>query len=773
MTQTAMDTVYDWQQEADDVGSVLHPQFPHHDGEDDLDDIDVRAYRRTPGSPAEPTDAVPDATEDVPAPEDQEASHGGAPAGSPSVEPTTDEAEAKRPHLVRRVVSSRATTATARHAVYVATGARVARSARRDASGTGRHERMMRLAEAAGDHATALLWEERAAKHRAERHERRVAMRTHPVHVAKNAGIITGLTLAGLVALGIVIAVTAKNPDDAFVPLMDAFKVIRWLFEVIEVIWLPALLLTPAAVVLSWWNRGRSHAELPSWLMTAEQRQDAITDAPITPSVVVTALRDLGYPMLRKWIKDAADGAAGMLSPIRIAGCGIELDVSLPSGVSTAEIQAKRQKLAENMGRHKHELHISIPPAPRTVRLWVADSGALDLPIGPSPMVTDETTAANHKTGRAPWGRDLRGDAANVSLFQRHILVTGTSNQGKTASLRSLALWLALDPRVRFWLADFKGVGDWLMFEGLAEILIQGPTDKHVMEGTHMVEAGVAEMEKRGTLMLELTALGWTMEKILADRRFDPLVIIVDEAQVAYGSGAVGQDKRPYGGQKNTSRYFQAVKAIHDQGRAVNVVTWEGTQDPTNENLPKRTREGNHIRASLVVGTESQSKMALGEAAVDAGAAPHELRMGLDKGTLVVVGDGIPLAPGQSSITVRTHYIGPEDATVLADRAKARRKAAGTKQAERAEPEKPRDVLADVAYVLGDAARMLSEEVLHRLKNVAAHYGSWNTTNLKAVLEPYGAEARPYNGRMNVSRARVLEAIAERDGGAEEAASGQ
>jgi S-DNA-T family DNA segregation ATPase FtsK/SpoIIIE len=738
-------------------------------------EVTVTKLPAEPAASPEPSDAIPagygpDIEDAAPA---EAASHRPASPGSPSVEPTTaPAAPSPRPRVARRVAAHPATTATARHAVYVATGARAARSARRDARGTGRHERMMRLAEAAGDHATALLWEERAASHRTQRHERRLAMRTHPAHVAKNTVVVAGLTVGGLLALGIVLAVTSKDARLAFVPLVDAFEVIRWLFEVIEVVWLPAVLLTPAAVVLSWWNRGRSHAELPPWLMTAEQRHNA-DDVPITPSIVVTALRDLGLTELRKAIKVMADGAAGMLSPIRIAGCGIELDVSLPSGVTTAEIQARRQKLAENLGRHRHELHISIPPAPRTVRLWVADSGALDLPLGPSPMVADETMSANYKTGRAPWGQDLRGDAAQVSLFQRHILVTGTSNQGKTASLRSLALWLALDPRVRFWLADFKGVGDWLMFEGLAEILIQGPTDRHVMEGTHMVEAGVVEMEKRGALMLELTEQGWTMDKILADKRFDPLVIIVDEAQVAYTSTAVGTDKMPYGGQRNTSRYFQAIKKIHDQGRAVSVTTAEGTQDPTDANLPKRTREGNHIRASLVVGTESQSKMALGEAAVDAGAAPHELRMGLDKGTLVVVGDGIPLAPGQSSITVRTHYIGPEDATALADRAKARRKGAGTKQAE-AEPEKPRDVLADVAFVLGDAVRMLSEEVLHRLKNVAgSHYGSWSTTNLKAVLEPYGAEARPYNGRMNIARERVLEAIAERDAAAEPAASGQ
>ena len=75
--------------------------------------------------------------------------------------------------------------------------------------------------------------------------------------------------------------------------------------------------------------------------------------------------------------------------------------------------------------------------------------GALDEPIGPSPLVTDETMTADYAKGRAPWGQDLRGDAAALSLYQRHLLITGLSNQGKTAALRALALWLALDPSVR------------------------------------------------------------------------------------------------------------------------------------------------------------------------------------------------------------------------------------------------------------------------------------------------------------------------------------
>jgi S-DNA-T family DNA segregation ATPase FtsK/SpoIIIE len=446
-----------------------------------------------------------------------------------------------------------------------------------------------------------------------------------------------------------------------------------------------------------------------------------------------------------------------MLSPIVIAGCGVEVDVTLPSSVSTDEIEAKRRKLAENLNRHEHEVFILKSPQPRTVKLWIADSGALDEPIGPSPLVTDPGITADYKTGRAPWGLDLRGDAVLVSLYQKHVLVTGLSNQGKTASLRALALWLAFDPSVEFRIGDLKGIGDWRMFLGLATILIEGPTDDHVIDVTEMVEDVFQEMQRR------LLAPAGTV--------FPPLVCIVDEAQVAYGSGARetyvtenGTVKygAPYGGAKATSRYFQAVKGIHDQGRAVNVTIWEGTQDPTDQNLPKRSREGNHIRAALVLGTKSQAEMALGEAPVEAGAAPHKLRQGLDKGQLVATGEGIPLAPGQVSVNVRTHFVDGDDAKEIANRAKALRSRVSTLG--KLEAVEERDELVDLRTVVGAEARVRTPEVLHRLKNLSeSYYKDWDGGRLKRLLTDAGEDTNTYQGYPHVNRERVHRAVANRE----------
>ncbi|MGV9242629.1 FtsK/SpoIIIE domain-containing protein [Streptomyces sp. NPDC003710] len=648
-----------------------------------------------------------------------------------------------------------------RHTSYVAGGTRVVARRAWDGRSASRYERMIRAAEAAGLLDEVKEWEQRGHAFRAARHKRRMDMLQAMVNAPK---AIASATVAGtglLLFVGVLLAWANHDVADVLTPIEAVVELVRWVALIAGVVWGPALFAAPWIGLAAVWAVGRHRHTAPQWALPVQARD---LGGPITPSIVVVAFRDLGIPALRKAIEAMGDVGAAMLSGIKIAGCGVEVDVTLPSGVSTEEIQAKRRKLAENLNRHEHEVFITIPPQPRTVRLWIADSGALDEPIGASPLVLDEQMTADYYTGSAPWGQNLRGDAVGVSVKQRHILVTGLSNQGKTAALRALALWLALDETVAFYVADLKGVGDWRGFDGLAEVLIQGPTDEHVAAATEMVEYGVEEMQKRIALLEQSGATdGVTREMARTDPRFRPIVFIVDEAQVAYGCGAKDFDGRPYGGSKATSRYFMAVKRIHDQGRAVNVTIWEGTQDPTDENLPKRSREGNHIRGSLVLGTESQAKMALGEAPVDAGAAPHKLRRGLDKGTLVVAGEGIDMEPGQASVTVRTHFISGEDAVQITDRAKARR--ANVATVHKLEVAKPVDHLADLDRVVGKTEqRVKTVEVLHRLKELNhAVYEHWTGARLKAFLAEWGEEPGTYNGYPVVRRESVDRALDKRD----------
>lgn len=632
-----------------------------------------------------------------------------------------------------------------RHASYLAGGTRVVARRAWESRTASRYERMIRAAEAAGLLDEVKEWEQRGHQFRAARHKRRMDLLQLAINAPKAVASATLGAAGVLLMLGILLAWANHDVHDVLTPAETVVDLVRWGAFIAGVVWDPLLLAAPWLALATVWTIGQQRHTAPQWALPVQVRD---LGGPVTPSVVVTAFRDLGIAALRKSIEAMGDVGAAMLSPIVIAGCGVELDVTLPTGVSTEEIQAKRRKLAENLNRHEHEVFITIPEAARTVRLWVADSGALDEPISASPLVTDPDTRADYKAGRAPWGQSLRGDAVALSLYQRMLLITGLSNQGKTASLRALALWLAFDPTVKFWIGDLKGVGDWRMFNGLAEVLIEGPTDEHACAVTEMVEAAVKEMEAR------LQAPAGTVHP--------PLVVIVDEAQVAFMNPLKDANKLPYGGKKATSRYFMACRRLHNQGRAVNVTLWQGTQDPTDENLPKLVREGAHTRASLVVGTESQAKMALGDKAVDGGAAPHLLRQGLDKGTVVVASDGIDIPAGEASITVRTYFIDTDPAKEIAERAKQARNSVAT--VHQLETVKDVDPLADILAALGTAPRMRTQEVLQRLAGRnPGYYREWKNGDLKEFLEGFDAEPHKSDGVMVVDRQKVVDALAGRE----------
>ncbi|WP_203218592.1 FtsK/SpoIIIE domain-containing protein [Saccharopolyspora spinosa] len=674
--------------------------------------------------------------------------------------------KAKRAAEVALPAGAQAVKFTGRHLYYVGGGAWDTL-----ASGYGRWtgrdiDARIAAAQAAGDHGVA-------AQLSAQRNESRrlflerikvfgQLMMQAPKFIAATGLLTTAITL--IVSIAAWATPGGMGFADVWSALINAlvggFDFVVWAAS-----WAPwAGIALLVGLLIKGYNHRRRRQDVPAFLATPGTGS---TEVEITPSVVVSALQRSGIPALRRAI-DRMDEhqRAAMLSPIKLAGCGVEVDVTLPSSgdttVTTEQVRAKRQAVAEGLGRHEHEVFITKAPAARTVRLWVADSGALDEPIGPSPLVNDGFDAADIFSGRAPWGVTLRGDAFLLKLWQCHLLITGLSNQGKTVALRSLLLWLLLDPSVEVHLADLKGVGDYNMLKPLVSTYIAGPTDEHVADATDMVEWAGEEMNRRIT-EIEANAdrypNGVTSELSRDPHSgFHPIVLVVDEAQVAYECTAKDEQGIPYGGAKANSRFFNAVRKIQNQGRAVNVTFWQGTQDPTNENLPIRARNGAHIRASLVVATESQSRMGMGDAAVDAGgAASHELRQGLDKGVLVVKDASNTIE------TVRTHFIDGNAAEIIAERARQARHHIRT----RVKETEQRDLLADVAEVLADDGKVKATDVVARLRTLAPNYRPYeqlNADKLKAQLDAEGAQVTKA-GVLMVYAERVHQALAEREGG--------
>lgn len=640
--------------------------------------------------------------------------------------------------------------AIGRNLLYVLSGGQVVGKRLWEAKTNSRYERIMRGAEATGRYDRLEEWEARAEKARQARHKRRMEWLEAPGKLIKAVTFaMLGFT-AALLALGGVLAVGYRDMSMVVAPISRLIDLLVWVSWAATVVWGPLILALPWLVVLTLWWFGKTAGRTPAFLAPAGKR----AEVEITPSVVVVAYRDCGIAELAKRIRAMEDAGAAMVGPITRAGCGQEFDVTPPRGAAALRaIVDRRDRIAETMGRHPYELHLSITDR-GVIRNWAAYPGALDKPIGTSPLVTDTEMRADYRRGRAPWGVNLRGDAVEISPFQRHMAITGQSNQGKTRVLIALALWLALDKTVEFRIADLKGlndktgVSDWEPFRGIATTFISGPTDDHVIAATEMLEGAVREMNRR------LTEGG----------TWKPLIVNVDEAQKAYMCPAIGPDKRPYGGTKANSRFFNAAREILNQGRVVDVLLWQGTQDPTNTNFPELIRENAHIRGCLAIGTEAKAAMGVGEKAVDAGAAPHLLRPGLDKGTLVVAGDLSAFGdvdPAAASVTVRTYFIDHDAACEIAERAKVLR---GPVQ--RLDDEEVRDLLTDVADALGQDEIVKSTDMAARLRELAPGYPPYRTLNgvqLTELLKAEGVEMKETNGKMVVRRERVYRVLDDRE----------
>src|SRR5690606_100381 len=369
---------------------------------------------------------------------------------------------------------------------------------------------------------------------------------------------------------------------------------------------------------------------------------------------------------------------------------------------------------------------------------------------------------------RMPWGISPKGDPVELNLFQQHFLLAGLSKQGKTASARALALWAALDPSVRFRIADLKGFGDWSMFRDVAEHMVEGAGDDNYRATCQMLEWAVDEMQhryakrraqgKRGDITREEAGIG---------SGFEPLIIVIDEVQKLYTCTTEMPKEAgggPIGGKGKKARAARAAQALHDQARAVNIHLWQFAQNPTDQNLPAVVREGAMIRASLFVGTESIARMALGEAPVDTGAAPHALRAGLDRGTVVLApGESMDLPNGATHTTVRTHFISTREAWDIVERAQRIRAEVARPAADEAEE---RDLLADVTEVLRGEPKVKTTDVAARLRELAPGYRPYeglDGTRVRELLTDAGVRVTMSDGYPVVRPERVAEAIARRD----------
>lgn len=710
------------------------------DSEQGADVIDLAARR--PVALAEPQDTPP-------------------PANVEQVEQQATEAAAAAPfravHRVRHFATHPVTRGAARQVAYVATGARTLAQRRHD-RGTARHERMMRLAEQQGDHKTALEWESRAQQHRKARHERRMAMLSVPLRLARALAVGVPLAAALLLAGGVTLAISSRRAGDSLVPLMIAVHVIRALTQVIVTVSGPAMAAAPWLALVCLWAVGRRAGSAPKWLATSADDDDLIIDE----STIAEALKALRIPQITEYLKRGMP--LQYLTPARRDGRGTHAVIRLP-GVPAEQISARRAALAAGLHRAAKEVWPTTGTEAGILDLWIADKGALAEGAGEYPLLT---TGFVDVFKGVPFGRILRGDPILAPVIERNTITGGMPGQGKSASARVIMAGAALDPtcELRIWVPDSNF--DFEAFAPRCSRYVMGAEDEKIAEILTDLRALHAEVQARGRLLIKYEIPAVTRAIASRGVGLHPLVCLLEEAHVAI--------QHPKYGKEISQLLVDIVKL--GRKRAVHLIV--STQAPTKDSMPRDVTRNCSNGLAFAVGDHVANDGLLGQGAYRAGHRATELIPGVDRGTCVAKG-----LSGERSDIVQVYYLdvarGNDQVTPIIRRSLAEIErrgrglpGVGGEQQATPGPADVLDPLADVAAVMEGAARMRTQEVLHLLatRNPTA-YRAWTFTDLTAALGEHDAAPYKSGGQMVVSLARVTEALAERDDeGSESAIAG-
>jgi S-DNA-T family DNA segregation ATPase FtsK/SpoIIIE len=630
-----------------------------------------------------------------------------------------------------------------RHARHVAVGAQVYAARRRDARSTARHERMMRAAEAAGDHASALEWETRAAAFRKERHSRRMALLRAPIYAAKAAINLAALTAGALIALGLILGVTSKNPAEATVPLRAAFRVVWWICWAIDMAWRPALAATPVLILTGLWALGRAHSPSPSMLYGEDDEGDGRELVP-DESAILSALRNLNLGPMNKavregwrprWILGAVEDGAGWHSQLL-----------LPQGVTVEMINRYKNTLASNLLRKPIEVWPTEPDnKPGVLDLWVANPNTLTGPVPPWPLL--KTGTADYFKG-VPVALSLRGEPIRAQLMARNYMIGGIMGTGKSSATRAIVLGAALDPLVEIEVYVMAYNADYDLMRPRLRALVKGDEDEDIEQAVKALRRLRSEVTRRGQVLEETGELKLTRELARRDKRMRPLVVVFDEVHELFEHKQYGEEAAEL-----------AVKVLK-KARKCGITLVFVTVSPTAASIPKDVTRNTSNRVAFAVGDHVANDGLLGTGKHKAGVTATTLNPATDIGTSLTVG-----FTSNPFDIARWQYVTDEQVAPVIDRTcKARE---GTERAALDQPAAVAviDPIEDVAAILGDAPRMRTQDVLERLRLMRpSAYEELDFPKLTGLLRAVDAEPHKSSGISTVDARKVRDALDRRRG---------
>src|SRR5690606_295994 len=139
-----------------------------------------------------------------------------------------------------------------------------------------------------------------------------------------------------------------------------------------------------AAALVGLHHRGRRVAEESgaAWAPPAPASSEPGGVVNLTPSAITRALRSLGSAALRKASESDPGHGAWMVGLITRYGPGAQVEIHLPEAVTARQVADRRELLAGNRDRKRHEVQVEMSPdSERSIKMWVAYVCADDQPV--------------------------------------------------------------------------------------------------------------------------------------------------------------------------------------------------------------------------------------------------------------------------------------------------------------------------------------------------------------------------------------------------------
>ncbi|SEF30158.1 DNA segregation ATPase FtsK/SpoIIIE, S-DNA-T family [Amycolatopsis pretoriensis] len=646
----------------------------------------------------------------------------------------------------RKVVKHDRTKATFRHCVaYPTAGAKVVVNRWRDTHGANRYERQMRAAEAAGDQEMLRYWQEADVAEKQRRHARTMDWLRAPGQWIK-AAVIGSVGVSGfLLVLGIIMAINDGEAGEILTPITGVFDAVAFVLWFLTTYGVFLLVGGTALGVGYLYQQGRTHGNMPTWLAPPVEG-DAMDELP-DENTILNALKNLNIPGFTRAVKEG--WRIKFITPPHVDGKGWRAQVALPPACPVEEIVKRKTTLAHNLVRYPREVWPT-EPQPSVLDLWVAKPGALSGPVDPWPLLTDlDTATIDYFTG-VPVAVTLKGDVVRGRLFEANYAFGGMMGSGKSTMAINLVLGAMLDPLAEIDVVVMAENTDYNPMRPRLRSLTTGAGDDTVEACLNLLYELYDDLSVRGKA-LQQHATDRSVTRALAEKdgRLRPRVVVIDECQNLF----MGKDGK---------KAIEVASKLMSTARKYAITLIFLTPEPSKDALPRKITSVASNKACFAIGDQMANDAVLGTGSYKAGISAVGLTPKTDEGPGDVgtcMARGFTAQPG----LLRSFYVSPKDAHAVTKRAMALREQTALPAAAPAAPAAPVDHLADIAAVLGTEPRMRTQEVLQGLtEHDRGTYTGWTFGDLQRALPE---SAKPYKsaGVMQVSAARVRDAIAERD----------